>query len=484
MPPVRKRRRLLGLAAAVRRRCLLGLAGALCLAGCARQPPNLLLISVDTLRPDHLAAYGYPRDTSPAIGRLAREGVLWENAYAPAPATVASHASLFTGRHPYQHGSLNYGSPLADEERTLAEILQEGGYRTFAVATSVRFHEASGFSQGFDHYESLHEPAKDARGALATERVLALASSDDPRPFFGFVHYFGPHTPYWPPAEWRQRWHQGPAPELPGGAAAYVHARRKPGHAVPPETLGYLQDLYDAEISYLDAELTRLLQGLEAAGLAERTLVVLVSDHGEEFKEHGGLAHARTLYEEALRVPLLMRLPGRLPQGLRVSRPAQLVDIAPTLLELLGQAGPPDLPGRSLLRDLESPQAAGEPDLVLGQRGLGQWSVSASLPEGRFKALFEQGREAQLFQLDVDPGEQRDLAATRPALLSDLRARAPQPLAAGLAPQREVSEQLRRRLIQIGYADEVDAVEESRSSAARGSGEARNGAPSGLEESP
>jgi len=430
-------------------RRLLGLFASAGLAACTAQPPNLLLISVDTLRPDHLASYGYERDTSPAIGRLARQGVLWENAYAPSPATVASHASLFSGRHPYQHRTLNYASALPDEERTLAEILGESGYRTFAVATSIRFHDSSGFAQGFEHFESLHEHPKNARGALATDRVLELVRSDeDARPFFGFVHYFGPHTPYWPPAQWRVRWHEGAEPELPGGPGPYVHGRREPGHEVPLETLRYLEALYDAEISYLDSDLARLLDGLAAAGLADDTLVVLVSDHGEEFKEHGGLAHARTLFEEALRVPLLMRFPAGLPAGLRVSRPAQLVDVAPTVLELLGLPVPLDLPGRSLVG--------------LGQRGVRQWSVTASLPEGRFKALFEQGTEPQLFQLDVDPGEQRNLAPSRAEILRRLVASGPAEMVDGLeaGPTQQVPEDVRRRLAEIGYTEEVGETHE------------------------
>lgn len=440
-------------------RLLAGLASAVGLVGCAAQPPNLLLISVDTLRPDHLASYGYTRDTSPAIERLASEGVLWENAYAPAPATVASHASLFTGRFPYQHGTLNYGTPLARAERTLAELLRDAGYRTFAVATSIRFHESSGFSQGFEHYESLHDQPKDARGRDATDRVLELMSAGDERPFFGFVHYFGPHTPYWPPEPWRSRWHEGPAPELPGGAGPYVHARREPGQHVPSKTLAYLEALYDAEISYLDADLTRLLDGLERGGLAENTLVVLVSDHGEEFKDHDGLAHARTLYEEVLRVPLLMRWPRGLPRDVRVARPAQLVDVVPTVLALLGQPAPAGLPGRDLAADWSPAPDGTQPDVVLGQRGLTQWSVSATLPEGRFKALFEEGNDPQLYQLDVDPGELRDLGPSRADTLERLVASAPERLVVDreAAPLASVPEEVRRRLAEIGYAEEVGA---------------------------
>ncbi len=423
---------------------------------CSGERPNLLLISVDTLRPDHLAAYGYERDTAPALEWLARDGVLWENAYSTAPATVASHASLFTGRFPYQHGALNYSTPLPEPEHTLAEELAGVGYRTFAVATSIRFHRGSGFAQGFEVYETFHELPKNARSRAATDRVLELAAAAAGRPFFAFVHYFGPHAPYWPPGPFRRRWYRGPPPELPGGPGPYVHMHREPGRVVPDEVLRYLVALYDGEILFLDGELARLFAGLEDLGLAHDTLVVVVSDHGEEFKEHDGLAHARTLYEEALRIPLIMRWPGGLPAGRRVERPAQLVDVVPTVLELLGQPAPAGLPGRSLAADLEAPDPTGD-DRILGQRGSGQWSLAASLPEGRFKLLVEPGQPPQLYDLGRDPAERTDLAARRPDLQRRLEELAPRGLGAGLAPPAaaEVPEAVRRRLAEIGYADEV-----------------------------
>jgi arylsulfatase len=432
------------------------------LGGCRAEPANLLLVSIDTLRADHLPSYGYERDTSPAIDALAREGVLWENAYATSPATVASHASLFTGRFPYQHGALNYSTPLPDPELTLAELLSRAGYRTFAVATSVRFHRGSGFPQGFAHYETLHRLPKNARSRVATDRVLELAAGGEP--FFAFVHYFGPHAPYWPPEPYRSRWHPGPAPELPGGPETFVFGHRAPGQRVTPRVLAYLEALYDAEILYLDGDLARLLGGLDDLGLTERTLVVLVSDHGEEFKEHDGLSHGRTLYEESLRIPLVLRWPGVLPAGRRVGRSAQLVDVLPTVLELLGQPIPPGLPGRSLAGDLDA-EAGGGTDRVLGQRGTAQWSVAATLPEGRLKVVHEEGRPPQLFDLGADPGEQRDLGGERPRLLERLGALAPEPLRTGpqSAASVEVPEEVRRRLAEIGYADEVAGEDTGRS---------------------
>jgi arylsulfatase len=470
-------------------RCLLaGLAAAAWLAGCAEAPPNVLLISIDTLRADHLASYGYARDTAPHIGRLARAGVLWERAYAPAPATVASHATLFTGRLPYQHRTLNFGTPLPSDERTLAEILGEAGYRSFAIATSPRFHASSGFTQGFEHYELLDELPKDQRSRAVTDRALELATAGDGRPFFAFLHYFGPHSPYWPPEPWRGRWHEGLAPKLPGGAGAYVFTHRAPGQPVPGAVLDYLVDLYDGEISHLDSELARLFDGLEAQGLAENTLVVLVSDHGEEFKEHDGLSHARTLYEESLHVPLIMRWPRGLPRGVRVARPAQLADVVPTLLGLLGLAAPPGLPGRSLASDWEASPGGGGPDVVLGQRGVKQWSVSATLPEGRYKALFEQGRPPELYDLEADPGEQRDLAAGGAGTLARLVAAAPEPLVRGVEarPTQPVPEELRRRLAEIGYAEEVSEAPPSQAPEreARQGKEAGDGRPTRSEAQP
>jgi arylsulfatase A-like enzyme len=421
-------------------------------------PPNVLVISVDTLRPDHLACYGYSRATAPSIDRLAAQGVLFENAYATGPATIESHASLFTGRFPYQHGAFTGAwSPLPDEEVTLAELLGEHGYRTLGMASSLRFEPDSGFQQGFQDYGVTRRP-KNECSRIVTDRALDWIGQDEAQPFFAFLHYFGPHEPYGPPEPYRSHWQTAPTAS-PGDAETYMREYRFPGREMPAEALAHLEALYDAEILFLDSELTRLLDALDQRGLASRTLVILLSDHGEEFKEHGGLSHAQSLHEELLRIPLLVRWPGRIPAGRRVTRSVQLVDVLPTVLDLVG-APPRDVPGRSLRPALfgTAESEADRNDPIIGQRFPSGWSITTTRPEGRFK-LIAQGRyPARLFRLDDDPGEHRDVAREYPKVftaLTQLGRERPGLAREVKTPARDLPDDVRKRLEELGYLEEA-----------------------------
>ncbi len=447
-------------------------AGALWLAsltGCGADPgegqadspgsqPNVLLISIDTLRPDHLDLYGYDRETSPALVRLASEGVVYERAYAPSPSTVPSHATLFTGRLPTQHRTFNFKTKLPTDERTLAELLGVDGWRTFSVASSVRFHVGSGFEQGFEEYVLLDKLPKNDRSRAVTDRSVALlAAADDARPFFGFVHYFGPHEPYAAPEGFRGRWHPGLVSPVPETTSRYLQLHRKPGQLVPDETLDYLRGLYDGEIAYLDGELARLFAALDELDLARDTLVIVTSDHGEEFKEHGGLSHSHSLHEELLRVPLIMRWPGRLPAGERIPYAAGLVDVVPTVLQLLDRERPSNVLGRGLESDWNGDRRPDDVELVVGQRGPDHMSISARLPSGRFKLVIEEDGRETLFRLDDDPLGTRPLSGHEREL-EHLRQRAASVRALASLESGEdltVSPEMREMLREIGYVEEV-----------------------------
>jgi arylsulfatase A-like enzyme len=252
-----------------------------------------------------------------------------------------------------------------------------------------------------------------------------------------------------------------------------VHERREPHHEVPLETLRYLEALYDAEISYLDSDLARLLDGLAAAGLADDTLVVLVSDHGEEFKEHGGLSHAGRLHEELVRVPLIFWWPGRISAGTVISRPVQTVDVLPTVLDLVAIAPPEGLSGRSRAAEiLLSGRAPNEPpdvrlagDPVLVQIKESRWALTAELDGGRFKYVSRDDAPHRLFDLATDPGERRDLLSERPDVAMRLRALAAEIGVDGAAETaapdpgiEPVPETIRERLREIGYVEEAEAA--------------------------
>jgi arylsulfatase A-like enzyme len=444
--------------------CLAALA--LAGAGCGDDPrPNVLLVSIDTLRADHLAAYGYERETAPSLTRFAREGARFANSYAQASSTVPTHASLFTGRYPFQHGSYHVGLPVRDEELTLAERLRRLGYRTFGGASSVRFRGKAGFDQGFEVFERFDELAKNERSEALTDRFLEWLQAVD-EPWFAFVHYFDPHQPYAPPEPWRSQWHPGLERPRPEGTSDYLYFQDGPDRVVPEGVLDYLRALYDGEILFLDAQLERLVAALAPEPGTSGTLVVVTSDHGEEFKEHGGFSHSRRLHEELVRVPLLFWWPGRIPAGTVLERPVQTIDVLPTLLELVSGESPEALPGRSRAPEL---LAGGEPasesetasEPVLAQIRASRWALTANLDGSRFKYVSRDDAPHRLYDLVDDPGEQSDLLVDRPEVVTALR-----DLAAALgvgsdtsaAAGTPVSTELSERLREIGYVEEAEAA--------------------------
>ena len=440
---------------------LLGAACTSCAVGGEPARPNLLLVVIDTLRADRSSAYGYELDTTPALRGLAGQGVRFEAAYAPSATTGPSHATLFTGLQPYAHGVLKNGLVLGDEHATLAETLTAAGYQTAAVVSSYVLHRKFGFARGFASYQDDFDPqdatlrpeswegerveAFDRRAEHTTERALDwLRDRDSSRPFFLFVHYFDPHDPYVAPPEWQRRF---AAPE---GADRAGHARA----------------LYDAEVAYTDAWIGRLLAGLQELGLEAGTLVVVTADHGEGLFDHGYFYHGVQLYEEAVRVPLLVRWPGGLDGGRVVTEPVALVDLLPTLLELTGSAVPADaLPGASLADALRGDAPLDPERPVYLQREaftadrVGEFPVAGEklgLRVGVWKYLEapEEGTR-ELFHLERDPAERRNLADAEPERVAGLARR--------LAPHREALRRVaeppaleasdRRRLEALGYTE-------------------------------
>jgi arylsulfatase len=447
----------------LRARCVIALmlAGALAAVACGRElRPNVLLISIDTLRADHLKAYGYERETAPSLTRLAEEGARFSSSYAQSSSTVPTHASLFTGRYPFQHGSYHVGLPVPDAELTLAEILSQHGYRTFAGTTSIRFRGRTGFEQGFEVFDRFDELEKNERGAAVTDRLLAWIDEGQ-EPWFAFVHYFGPHQPYAPPEPYRSRWHPGLSIPKPEGTSEYLYLHNRPDRVVSPEVLAYLRALYDGEIRYLDVELERLFAALTPAA---STLVVVTSDHGEEFKEHGGLSHAGRLHEELLRVPLLVWWPGQIAAGTQIEALVETIDVLPTVLELVGAGRPEALPGRSFGAELLAADGAalrdgGRAGPVLSQLKAERWALAANVSGSRFKLVSREQGPHRLYDLSRDPGEQLNLIEERPDVAAELRALAARMGVSAKAVDVQatgVSPEIRARLREIGYVEEAE----------------------------
>jgi hypothetical protein len=292
--------------------------------------PHVIVYLVDTLRADHMGIYGYDRDTTPFIDALSKESIVFDAAYAPTSWTRPSIGTLFTGVLPSRHGARRMDQQLRPDIVTLAEALRAEGYATHGFTCNPAVGPAFGFERGFDtyeHYGSL-ESAPEIRAVHdPVEALLARAETTGPDapPLFLYVHTCAPHSVYAPPPPFNSRF-KPRSPDLIDRAAA----------------------LYDGEIAWTDAELEKLVQELRDRGVFENSLFLLMSDHGEEFGEHGGTGHAETLFEEVVRVPLLMRLPGGWHSGLRVASRASLADLFPTILDLVGAPARPGLDGVDL----------------------------------------------------------------------------------------------------------------------------------------
>jgi len=433
----------------------------------ASRGPNVLLVSIETLRADRLGAYGCDLPTSPAFDRrLAAEGVLFERCYSQSPKTTPSHMTMLTSLYPSVHGVEMWeesapAGVLNPQVRTLAETFANAGYATAAFTGGGHVHRSRGFDHGFDIYKHGRELA----------RALAWMADHRRRKFFVFFHTYQVHDPYVPPAPLVDRFapdYHGPVRDavdrLRGGVAGGwegAHAAFwKSVDATSPRDVEFVARLYDAGIRQMDdTTLTALLDALDRLDLARDTLVVFTSDHGEAFAEHGGFLHD-DLYGETLHVPLVMRFPGRLPAGARRAEPVRTIDVMPTILELVGLAGPRGMEGRSLVA-LARGGAGETPGVVseYGSRRTGRRFVS--LRRGSLTYIADDGRE-ELYDTTNDPAEARDLAPAAPSVLATLRADLSRwrddcgPLAArfapkgpGVAPNVDTARQLRA----LGYVE-------------------------------
>lgn len=437
---------------------LLGLLAALLApTGCERstapERPNVLLVTLDTTRADHLGLYGYARPTSPHLDALAREAVVFERAYSTSSWTLPAHASLFTGRFPSSHGARHdpegalvladaIDAPpdirargLGAAETTLAEVLSGQGYRTGAVVAGPWLLREFGLGRGFAHYDDaeIHEPG--GRRARQVSEAATRWLEATPEPFFLFLNYFDPHAPYAPPAPWLRSF-------LPPGEEPNLRsARQAPA-------------LYDAEILYMDSELGRLFRELRERGLWERTLIVVTSDHGELLGERGEWGHERFLWEPLVRVPLLVKPAGARQPGRRERDPVSVVDVMPLVLRAAGLPVPEAVQG-------EAPPARRRPILaevnpMSARTDTGRWRARW---EGPLKLLENSLGGRWLFDVERDPDESDDLAPRQP----ERAARAEQalerefaalPPAAAEAPAVQIDPDTLEALRRLGYLDE------------------------------
>lgn len=431
--------------------------------------PNVVVISIDTLRADELGAYGGRDGLTPALDRFAAEGVTFEQAISPAPWTLPSLASLMTGLYPRHHGAgaiVNRHdplgrSPLAPGVPTIAEAFVRHGYRTQAFVTNPYLLTRSGLGSGYQGYENLTflseamiagrrnaaqwlldhlapQLVAGDRGTEVSDRAVRwLAENGRRQPFFLWLHYLDPHGPYGRADGTRHKSFRG---ETTFGATATAGADIS-GRSPDPVRLrsgeirlgddekAAMRTLYRGEVAEVDRQIGRVLDAVDAVGLADRTLVVCVSDHGEEFWDHGGVEHGHTLYDELLHVVLMMRWPSQLPAGKRVGSVVSTVDVAPTLLALANLDETPATDGRSLRPDIDGnpgvPRAVLSENLLFAEERISIRTETAKL------VRWANGKE-EAYDLASDPLERRDLAGVE-SFTAPLRTTLVN-LEAGLAP--------------------------------------------------
>ncbi len=382
---------------------------------------NVLLITIDTLRADHLGAYGYSRQTSPNLDRLASDGALFTKAYTHWPKTRGSMAILLTGRRPSQNGYSKHHPGILGFNPTLASVLQAAGYETAAIVDNPNVAAEHGYAKGFDSYrETWEEPSLASewdRTRAITDGALGFLRTPRDRPFLLWLHYVNPHAPYTPPAPFDALFDDREAAR---GARLKVvsgfHGGIPKQWAVPGrQRLGYYVVQYDREIAAVDSEVGRLLDALRSSPGAGKTFILLTSDHGESLGEHAYFFdHGEDLFEPSLRVPLILAGPD-LPKGRRLEAFVSTLDVMPTLLDAVKVSYPPDLGGRSVL-DLASGRLRRIGDRLFAQndRNLSAtWTATHKL----VRSPAEPADKLALFDLRKDPGENHDARASQPEVL-------------------------------------------------------------------
>ncbi|HXK10622.1 MAG TPA: sulfatase-like hydrolase/transferase [Vicinamibacteria bacterium] len=366
-----------------------------------RAPLDVLLVTLDTTRADRLGCYGYATAKTRHLDRLAAEGARFETVVAPAPITLPSHSSILTGLYPFEHGVRNNGNfYLAPRFETLATRLKARGYRTGAFVSSFILDRRYGLDRGFDAYDdrmegeytqvvTLQAERRGDRTALALGRWIDERALEPDAPFFAWLHLYDPHEPYRPPHPFRDLFEKDP---------------------------------YEGEIAFVDAIVASVLDRLQGKGLLDRTLVVVAGDHGESLGEHGEMTHSMFVYEGVLRVPLILWRPGLVPPGRVVTDPVRLVDVAPTILDLVGGPALQAPHARSLVPLLEG-RSAGPPLPAYSETLLPKfymnWAPLRSLRDGRYKLI--DAPRPELYDLATDPGEDHNLYGERRQTADALR---------------------------------------------------------------
>ncbi len=366
--------------------------------GPALRPLNVVLVTIDTLRADRLHCYGNHEIETPTLDALAQRGVLFENAVAQTPLTPPSHASIFTGTNPNVHHVRNTGGfALQSSSITLATILKAQGWDTAAFVGAAVLKKATGFGHGFDVYDDqMPKPERgqeereypERRAGVVVDRALSWLRSQSGKQFFAWVHLYDPHEPYDPPAPFREK---------------------------------YRKNLYDGEVAYTDQQLGRFLDAVGRKSPADKTLIVVLADHGESLGEHGEFNHGVFLYDATLRIPFLLVGPG-VPAGVRVTQQTRTIDVLPTILELLGGKPPAICQGVSLTPGFSGGNVAttySYEETLYPKMNMG-WAELRGIRTARWK--YVRAPKPELYDLSNDPGEMTNVIGVHPKEAGELGA--------------------------------------------------------------
>lgn len=430
------------------------------------QPTNVVLVIIDTLRTDRVGVYGSQRPTTPAIDSVATRGLRYDRAYATSPWTMPTVASVLTGLQPASHGVTHVRRRLPAGIETLAETLSGQGYDTTGIVSNILLTHEHGFDQGFAQFDS---KASNGHRFVGTELVTDAAVSAlrrhaaAARPFFLMAHYFDPHYDYMP--------HDGVDWAPPGAGTLTTDVEivniRDERARLTAEELAFLGDLYDEEVWFTDQGVGRLLAELDTLGLTEDTLVIVLADHGEEFMEHGWLGHTRSMYEEVVRVPLVMAGPG-VPVGGVVQDPVSLVSITPTVLSRLGLWS--DESGQQFQAAPLPVDDSGRPAPVFIEVDFVPINEVSESKRAHFTAVVgqrlkfirdENTGKLEAYDLATDPGERTDLVSASAqrvpgfhrVLDSEKRKARQRPVAPVAPVEVELDETRKAQLERLGYLE-------------------------------
>jgi len=423
--------------------------------------PNIILISIDSLRSDHLGCYGYKRNTTPNIDKLAEEGVTFENAISTTSWTLPAHISMLTALSPEVHQVIRDGVRLSKKATVCAEVLKDAGYLTAGVVSAPYLYSEFGFNQGFDlyddytiYYASNRESHQGITSPKIHKRVTKWLEKNHRNSFFLFIHYWDVHYDYNPPPPYDTMFD----PDYKGKITAENYERN---HRINPSMrkrdLEHIISLYDGEIAFTDSYIGKLLEYLNQLSIYDKTMIILTADHGDEFFEHGRKGHRKNLFDETLKVPLMIKFPSNEWKGKRIDRQVQIIDIVPTFLSYLSFNWDANVQGKNLMPLIHRETDEPEPPRFADLHG---WFKCVRTNQAKYLLNVDRRKRFQLYDLENDKGEQDDIAMSQPTLKKKMHKtlmdwlKVAKILAKNLGKSEfEYEEHLKKQLKSLGYIE-------------------------------